>query len=96
MGLDSATNNATRMLGPLLGGVLLASLGLGGVYVLSVILYAAALLCIVTLTFSEKIALEGGPERETRIGLGRAIAREFTWEATAEGLLAVYSRLLDE
>ena len=58
MGLDSATNNATRMLGPLLGGVLLASLGLGGVYVLSVLLYAAAFVCIVTLHFPEKLALD--------------------------------------
>lgn len=60
MGLDSATNNATRMLGPLLGGVLLASLGLGGVYVISVVLYTIAFFCILTLTFSEKLTLDSG------------------------------------
>jgi MFS family permease len=58
MGLDSATNNATRMLGPLLGGALLASLGLDGVYALSVVLYTFAFLCIATLKFEEKLALD--------------------------------------
>ena len=60
MGLDSATNNATRMLGPLLGGTLLASLGLGGTYVLSVALYVIALLSIATLTFSESVPIGSG------------------------------------
>jgi MFS family permease len=58
MGLDSATNNATRMLGPLLGGLLLASLGLGGAYVLGVVLYTIALACIATLVFPEKRTLD--------------------------------------
>lgn len=57
MGLDSATNNATRMLGPLLGGALLAALGLGGVYVISVVLYTIAFVCIATLEFEEKLTL---------------------------------------
>lgn len=73
MGLDSATNNATRMLGPLLGGVLLGLLGLGGVYVLSVVLYALAFACIVTLVFSENLALEAGSPgllRSLRDGIG--------------------------
>lgn len=58
MGLDSATNNATRMLGPLLGGTLLGLLGLGGVYVISVALYALAFVCILTLAFSENLSIE--------------------------------------
>ena len=62
MGLDAATHNATRMLGPLLGGVLLAALGLGGVYALSVVLYTIAFACILTLTFAESVVLDRGSE----------------------------------
>ncbi len=40
MSLDSATNNATRMLGPLLGGVLYQWLGASGAFALSAGLYA--------------------------------------------------------
>jgi MFS family permease len=39
MGLESATSNATRMLGPALGGLLLETLGLQGVYLLGALLY---------------------------------------------------------
>jgi MFS family permease len=38
MGLESATSNATRMLGPALGGLLLETLGLAGVYLLGALL----------------------------------------------------------
>lgn len=53
MGLDSATNNFTRMLGPLLGGALLTTLGLEGAYAIGVLLYAAAFMNMATLTFDE-------------------------------------------
>lgn len=48
MSLDSATNNGTRMLGPLLGGLLYQWLGAGGAYGLSALLFAA---CIVLMLF---------------------------------------------
>ncbi len=54
MGLDSATNNFTRMLGPLLGGALLTALGLQGAYAIGVLLYAAAFINMATLTFEER------------------------------------------
>lgn len=41
MGLDAASNNGTRMLGPLLGGLIFQWLGAGGAYLLSTALYAA-------------------------------------------------------
>jgi MFS family permease len=47
MGLDSATNNATRMAGPLLGGVMLQLVGMTGVFALSAAVYAVCLLLIV-------------------------------------------------
>jgi MFS family permease len=59
MGLDSATNNFTRMLGPLLGGALLTALGLEGAYAIGVLLYAAAFFNMATLTFDERPTPEG-------------------------------------
>ena len=47
MGLDSATSNATRMAGPLLGGVTLELFSISGVFVLSAVIYAVCLLLIV-------------------------------------------------
>src|SRR6056297_3139480 len=40
MGLESSTNNFTRMLGPSVGGMLLEFVGLHGAYYLGVLLYA--------------------------------------------------------
>jgi MFS family permease len=46
MGLDSATSNATRMAGPLLGGVTLELFSISGVFMLSAIIYAVCLVLI--------------------------------------------------
>jgi MFS family permease len=46
MSLDSATNNATRMLGPLVGGVLFQWLGASGAFALSATMYA---LCVILM-----------------------------------------------
>jgi MFS family permease len=43
MSLDTGANNASRMLGPFGGGLILASVGIGGVFAVSVGLYAIAL-----------------------------------------------------
>jgi MFS family permease len=43
MSLDVGANNASRMVGPTVGGLLLSSVGIGGVFMLSVVLYAFAL-----------------------------------------------------
>lgn len=42
MGLDSSTMNATRALGPAVGGTLLAAIGMEGAYFLGALLFAAA------------------------------------------------------
>ena len=47
MSLDSATGNATRMAGPLLGGVVLQWLGMFGVFTLSGALYGSCALLVV-------------------------------------------------
>ncbi|HSA81527.1 MAG TPA: MFS transporter [Geminicoccaceae bacterium] len=51
MALESATNNATRMIGPALGGLLIATLGLYGVYLVGTILYAICVLLIFGLAY---------------------------------------------
>lgn len=43
MSLDVGASNASRMVGPTVGGLLLASIGIQGAFMLSVVLYAAAL-----------------------------------------------------
>src|SRR5215472_9468486 len=42
MSIDVGANNASRMVGPTIGGLLLASVGIDGVFTLSVVLYAVA------------------------------------------------------
>ncbi len=51
MGIDSATNNATRMLGPLTGGLVLQTVGLQGVYAIGAILFAIGTLVAVGLRY---------------------------------------------
>ena len=46
MSLDSATSNATRMAGPVLGGVVLQAFSLSGVFLLSAAVFAVCLLAI--------------------------------------------------
>ena len=46
MSLDSATGNATRMAGPVLGGVLLQTFSLSGAFLLSAAVFAACLVAI--------------------------------------------------
>jgi MFS family permease len=46
MALDSMNNHATRMLGPALGGLLLQTLGLFGVYLLGALLYLVGIVLI--------------------------------------------------
>ena len=53
MALESATSNATRMVGPALGGVLLQALGLFGVYLLGAILYTAATLLTLRIVYHQ-------------------------------------------
>ena len=55
MSLDSATNSATRMLGPFLGGIMLQWVGIFGVYVLSASVYGLALILILAVQLPEFI-----------------------------------------
>ena len=49
MSVDVGTNNASRLLGPTLGGAILAGAGIGGAFWAGVALYAAALVAALAL-----------------------------------------------
>jgi MFS family permease len=51
MALEAATSNATRMLGPVLGGLLLQLVGLYGVYALGAVLYLACALLALPVAY---------------------------------------------
>jgi MFS family permease len=51
MALESATSNATRMLGPALGGVLMQVTGLYGVYALGALLYLASAALVLPVAY---------------------------------------------
>ncbi len=53
MALESATSNATRMVGPALGGLLLEATGLSGVYGLGAILYATAAVLVLRVAYAQ-------------------------------------------
>lgn len=51
MALESSTSNATRMLGPALGGLILESAGLAGIFAASAVTYALCLLLVRPLVY---------------------------------------------
>ena len=58
MSLDIGASNASRMLGPTLGGVLLVTIGLEGAFALSVAMYATAI--VATLMIRTRVAVLPG------------------------------------
>ena len=75
MSLDVGASNATRMIGPALGGFLLAGTGLQGAFILSVLMYGTALLAILTIRSRIPRAAGSGAVL-TRIGEGLALVRD--------------------
>ena len=60
MSLDSATMNVTRMLGPLMGGVIYSVIGLQGTYLVGLVLFLFALYLIGTMTYRPGPSLARG------------------------------------
>jgi MFS family permease len=54
--LDSSTANATRMAGPLLGGVLLDTVGMAGAYFLGALLFAASSALLASVPYRQHFA----------------------------------------
>jgi MFS family permease len=73
MSLDVAANNGSRMVGPTLGGLLLAEFGIGGVFTTSVLLYATSLIATLTLRYRNQHALTGSVAVLARIAEGLAV-----------------------
>jgi len=61
MSLDTVSNNGTRMLGPILGGMFLQWVGLTGVYVFSAVGYIGAILCALALSSTIGRSEQKGP-----------------------------------
>ena len=74
MSLDVGASNASRMVGPVIGGILLAGAGLQGVLILSSLMYCAALWAVLTIHARAAHAAEPGPVL-ARIAEGLALAR---------------------
>jgi MFS family permease len=74
MSLDVGANNASRMIGPVVGGFLLAWSGIGGAFVLSTLMYCSALWAVVTIRSRVPRATTAGAVL-TRIAEGLALVR---------------------
>jgi MFS family permease len=61
MSLDVGANNASRMVGPTIGGLLLASVGIEGVFLLSVVLYGFALFAAVRVRYRNVTMIGSAP-----------------------------------
>lgn len=80
MSLDAATGNATRMLGPLLGGLLLQYLGVEGVFLFSAIAYGVGILLAVAVKTPAVDAPQGPPSSIVRdLAAGVTLVRHSQW-----------------
>jgi predicted MFS family arabinose efflux permease len=75
MSLDVGTNNATRFLGPTLGGALLVTTGIAGVFALSMSLYAMGLAAALGIRHRTGIRAEAAGALFARIREGLDIVR---------------------
>lgn len=75
MSIDVGANNASRMVGPTIGGVLLASFGIAGVFTLSVVLYAIAVIAACRVRYRNSFALTSAESVLARIAEGLRLVR---------------------
>jgi MFS family permease len=61
MSLDVGANNASRMVGPTIGGLLLAGVGIDGVFLLSVVLYGFALYAAIRVRYRNATIIGSAP-----------------------------------
>ncbi len=74
MSVDVGANNASRMVGPTMGGMLLAGIGIDGVFALSVALYGVALAAALRLRY-RNAAPSGSGSVLARIAEGLTLVR---------------------
>ena len=75
MSLDVGANNASRMIGPTIGGLLLASTGIAGVFTLSVVLYAIAVIAACRVRYRNSFPPTSAESVLARIGEGLRLVR---------------------
>jgi MFS family permease len=75
MSVDVGANNASRMVGPTVGGLLLAAAGIGGVFALSVVLYAIAVVAALRVRYRNSILAASSDSVIARIAEGLAFVR---------------------
>ncbi|TDH64383.1 MFS transporter [Dankookia rubra] len=75
MSFDVGSNNASRMLGPTISGLLFAAVGIEGSFVVSVALYLLALVAAVTLRYRSAAVAPGGEGVLARMGEGLQAVR---------------------
>ncbi len=75
MSIDVGANNASRMIGPTIGGLLLATAGIAGVFTLSVMLYAIALLAAFRVRYRNSFPAAAGESVLARIAEGLRLVR---------------------
>ena len=76
MSADVVSNNASRMLGPAVGGLLLATVGLGAAFALSAALYVFALMGALRLTYRNARIVVGSGAVFARIVEGFSCVRQ--------------------
>ena len=75
MSIDVGANNASRMVGPTIGGLLLAGVGIDGVFTLSVVLYAVAVLAACRVRYRNSFPPTTSESVLARIAEGLAFVR---------------------
>ncbi len=78
MSIDIAANNGSRMLGPTIGGVMLAGAGIAGVFALGVALYATSFVAVLGLGYRNSVAMRARVPVLAGIAEGLRLARQDT------------------
>jgi MFS family permease len=86
MSIDVGSNNASRMVGPTIGGLLLVTIGIDGAFTLSVLLYTAALLTALRVRYRNTSLPVGSGAVVARMIDGFALVRT---DARLRGTLVV-------
>src|SRR6185312_4495631 len=75
MAIDVGANNASRMLGPTIGGLVLSHVGISGAFTISVVCYAVALYSAIRLRHRNAVAPEARGAVLARVIEGLVLAR---------------------
>jgi MFS family permease len=76
MSLDVGANNASRMLGPTVGGVLLATFGIGGAFAVSVVGYSVAVVAATRIGHRNSVRVSGATSVFERMIEGFMLVRQ--------------------